>query len=601
MERASALDVAATQARTRAARPHDADRWLGRIVDGRYKVLDVIGRGGMGVVYRVEHIRLAKIAAMKVIHPDLLSNADAAARFEREALTATKLTHPNTVQIFDFGTFEGATYLIMEFVRGLDLASHAQQGPMPWTRVGPIAVQVLAALDEAHTAGIVHRDIKPENVLLSATSSARELVKVLDFGLAKVMEAPVSGETEREQIMGTPYYMAPEQIRGDRVDARTDLYALGCMIYFLLSGRHPYEASTPLGVLTQHLTSDVPRLESMRDVFVPAGIGALCARAMAKEPSDRYPTARDFAAAIEGLLEDVSRPWLERVRTDVSDDESQRLQRADLDAFERGLRRRRIAFGVGTALCGAAVLAGGAYLLLRRPPLATVEREPNHELALATRAPLGKAITGYIGKRLSPTEPDRDVYRFVAPARQPVTTVVTGLPNIDIGLRLYRASGQALAEIDEAGVGDGERLMRRMVEGEFYVEVVQVQAARPVENVSDAYALTVFVDEAPEWEVEPNETSSDATSLAPGEPVHGSLDARRDADWLRFTGPRGNYELHITASTAVQWQLDGRPGTLGKTMVELGPGSMLRLWRADADAAKSASVPADWRVVVTQR
>src|SRR6185436_4685814 len=239
--------------------------WLGKVVDGRYRVLEVIGRGGMGVVYRVEHLRMGKIAAMKVLHRDLAHDPEIVQRFEREAAAISKLHHPHTVQVFDFGNAQGALYLIMEYVRGLDLAHIINRdGPIPWTRCAPLLAQICSALQEAHELGIVHRDLKPENVLITRTTGGRDYAKVLDFGLAKLDQrgAPAR-ETERNAIVGTPYFMAPEQIRGDDVDARSDIYSFGALMFELLTGEHLYSSSTAVGVLTKHLTAQ-PDAPSMR-------------------------------------------------------------------------------------------------------------------------------------------------------------------------------------------------------------------------------------------------------------------------------------------------------------------------------------------------
>jgi len=183
--------------------------WLGKVVDGRYRVLDVIGRGGMGVVYRVEHLRMGKMAAMKVLHRDLAQDPEIIARFEREAAAVSRLNHPHTVQVFDFGAAQGALYLIMELIRGQDLARVIERdGPMPWARAAPLCAQMCGALHEAHELGIIHRDLKPENVLITRTTGGRDYAKVLDFGLAKLDQrgAP-KRETERKAIVGTPYFM----------------------------------------------------------------------------------------------------------------------------------------------------------------------------------------------------------------------------------------------------------------------------------------------------------------------------------------------------------------------------------------------------------
>src|SRR5262249_25997410 len=346
--------------------------WLGRIVDGRYKVIEVIGRGGMGVVYRVEHMRMGKVAAMKVLHRDLVGDAEVVQRFEREAAAVSKLHHPHTVQVFDFGAVGAALYLIMEYVRGLDLSHIIERdGPMPWARAAPLFAQICGALQEAHELGIVHRDLKPENVLITRTTRGRDYAKVLDFGLAKLDQrgAPPT-ETDRQQIVGTPYFMAPEQIRGDDVDARTDIYSFGALMFNVLTGQHVYTGSTAVGVLTKHLTGE-PDAPSSRvpEMAIDPRVDRLCQKALARDPDKRWRTAGELTEAIEEVFRDTvegtgpasrslsqSLAGARLVLADDSTSSDLRLRRSDIDAFERGLRRRRVVTLVATLLlvCGAA-------------------------------------------------------------------------------------------------------------------------------------------------------------------------------------------------------------------------------------------------------
>src|SRR4051812_28322221 len=278
----------------------DSNRtWLGKIVDGRYRVLEVIGRGGMGVVYRVEHLRMGKVAAMKVLHRDLAHDPEIVQRFEREAAAISKLHHPHTVQVFDFGTAQGALYLIMEYVRGLDLARIiGRDGPMPWARCAPLLAQISGALQEAHELGIVHRDLKPENVLITRSTGGRDYAKVLDFGLAKLDQRGVpTHETERNAIVGTPYFMAPEQIRGDEVDARTDIYSFGALMFELLTGEHLSSGPTAVGVLPNPLTAepDAPSMRAPKQAIPPA-VDQVCRKALARDPDARWHSAAELGA-----------------------------------------------------------------------------------------------------------------------------------------------------------------------------------------------------------------------------------------------------------------------------------------------------------------
>jgi len=599
----------------------DSNRaWLGKVVDGRYRVLEVIGRGGMGVVYRVEHLRMGKIAAMKVLHRDLAQDPEVVQRFEREAAAISKLHHPHTVQVFDFGTAQGALYLLMEYVRGLDLAHLIRRdGPMPWARCAPLLAQICGALQEAHELGIVHRDLKPENVLITRTTGGRDYAKVLDFGLAKLDQrgAP-SRATERTAIVGTPYFMAPEQIRGDDIDARTDIYAFGALMFEVLTGEHLYSGSTAVGVLTKHLTAD-PDAPSMRAprLGIPPAVDHLCRKALARDPAGRWRTAGELGEAIEEVYDDTvhettgggARRSAARKRLVLDDDNPSsdlRLRRSDIDAFERGIRRRRVLVLGGTGALAVGALAAGLVVVTREPPALGEEREPNDDVAHANRIAAGMPVTGYLGKRHSPTEPDRDVYLVPWPAgsRRVVTVAVTGLPNIDVQLSVNDGDGLHGATVDEAGAGTGEVLHRRAVDGPVVITVGEALGPDklPVENVSDRYTLTV-AEETLAGEAEPNNMEADANPLALTEELRGYLDTRLDVDMLRWTQDTGSYRVVVRSDgLPLVWRLpDGKARTPGAAMVELHRGDVIRLERTDRDGkGVLAARNAQWSVVVTR-
>jgi len=603
----------------------DSNRtWLGKVVDDRYRVLEVIGRGGMGVVYRVEHLRMGKIAAMKVLHRDLAQDPEVVHRFEREAAAVSKLHHPHTVQVFDFGNAQGALYLIMEYVRGLDLAHILNRdGPIPWPRCAPLLAQICGALQEAHELGIVHRDLKPENVLITRTTGGRDYAKVLDFGLAKLDErgGPTS-ETERNAIVGTPYFMAPEQIRGDDVDARTDIYSFGALMFELLTGEHLYSSSTAVGVLTKHLTAE-PDAPSMRapKLAIPPAVDHLCRKALARDPDARWRTAAELAEAIEEVYRETvhettgggARPRSRALaggRLVLERDEEPsdlRLRRSDIDAFERGLKRRRVVLLGGTAAVAVAAIASVVVLLSRGAPTLREEREPNNEAAQANKIAAGAPVTGFLGKRQSPTEPDRDVYVVAWPtgSRRVVTVAVTGLPNIDVNLSVSDGDGLHGATVDEAGAGDGEVLHRREVDGPVVITVGETLAKDqryPIENVSDPYTLTV-TEETLAGEAEPNNMDADATPVVLTEEVRGYLDTRLDVDLLRWTGAPGSYHIVVRADgVPLLWRLpDGQARTPGAAAIELHTGDRIRLERTDRNGTGPlAGRDAPWSVVITK-
>lgn len=282
------------------------DRFVGKSLPGGYHVLDLISVGGMGRVYRAEQSVLGRTVAVKVIHPHLLSDENSAVRFMTEARAASQLNHPNSVAVFDFGrTDDGQPYIVMEFLRGKDLARVAyEEGPLEFGRIVDVLRQVLAALAEAHELGIVHRDMKPENVILEPLRRGGDFVKVVDFGLAKLKaEAHAPSVTSPGIVCGTPDYMAPEQGRGDPIDGRSDLYAVGVMLFQLLTGRLPFEADSPTQVVMMHLSIPVPdprQIAPERDI--PAPLVDACFKALAKEPVERYQDALEFADALKEAL-----------------------------------------------------------------------------------------------------------------------------------------------------------------------------------------------------------------------------------------------------------------------------------------------------------
>jgi serine/threonine protein kinase len=232
------------------------DPLIGLIIADRYRIVAPLGRGGMGVVYKVEHTRIGKLLAMKLLTGELSQNPEVVRRFKQEALTVSKLSSANTVQVFDFGASEGLTYLVMELVTGEDLGRLLRSvGHLTAIQLGRIVIQVCNALAEAHNKNIVHRDIKPENIMITRARDDSDLAKVLDFGLAKLREGSELNEmTSQGAIVGTPYFMSPEQVKGEDVDPRGDIYSLGAVMYRALTGEYAISGPTPMALFAKHLT-----------------------------------------------------------------------------------------------------------------------------------------------------------------------------------------------------------------------------------------------------------------------------------------------------------------------------------------------------------
>lgn len=256
----------------------------------------------MGRIYRAEQSVLGRTVAVKIIHPHLLSDDNAALRFLTEARAASQLNHPNSIAVYDFGTKDGQPYLVMEYLRGKDLARVIyEDGPLPPSRITSVLTQVLAALSEAHELGIIHRDLKPENIVLEPLRRGGDFVKVLDFGLAKLRADAIAptNVTSPGIVCGTPDYMAPEQGRGDPIDGRSDLYAVGVVLFQLLTGRLPFEADSPTRVVMMHLTVPVPDpREVAPDRNIPSSLVDVVYRALSKDVAARYQDALEFADAL---------------------------------------------------------------------------------------------------------------------------------------------------------------------------------------------------------------------------------------------------------------------------------------------------------------
>jgi serine/threonine-protein kinase len=283
-------------------RPND------RIGD-RYRVVGKLGAGGMGTVYEAVQEGLGRHVAVKVLRGAYAEDAEAITRFQREAHAAASLGHPNIVAVTDFGVHEGVPFMVMERLEGAPLSRViASERALSPTRAAWIASQALSALAAAHRAGIVHRDIKPDNVFLTEVSGVRDVVKVLDFGVARCTDAQgASNLTATGAVLGTPAYMSPEQARGRVVDARTDLYAVGVLLYEMLSGRQPFQASNYHALLFAVLEETPPSLASLRPDLDPALV-AVIERAMAKSSDARFQTA--------DALRDALSSWLAHPTTD---------------------------------------------------------------------------------------------------------------------------------------------------------------------------------------------------------------------------------------------------------------------------------------------
>lgn len=286
----------------------------GMTIRDKYLILDKLGEGGMGVVYRARHLAFNEIRALKVVHSALAENPAFLRRFKTEAIIARKLQHPNAVRIDDLdSTEDGRPYIVMEFVAGSDLRTTIEKnGALPVERAVKVAIQVTNALSAAHKLGIVHRDIKPDNILLARGQNDGDMVKVADFGIAKVMEGTLDvgsgcASTKSGIIVGTPQFLSPEQAmgnQGSQIDGRADLYSLGIVLYMMLTGQLPFESDTPMGFLVHHLqTQPVPPDILRPDLDIPPLVSQVLMKSLEKDREKRFADADEMKEALHLILE----------------------------------------------------------------------------------------------------------------------------------------------------------------------------------------------------------------------------------------------------------------------------------------------------------
>ena len=417
---------------------------VGEVLADRYLIVRKLGEGGMGQVYLAEHVKMGRKSAIKVLSPSMAHDTDAVARFNREAANASRISHPNVCQVYDFGeTPEGVIYLAMEFIEGEPLTEVlAREGELPVARAGAIFLQVADALQAAHDLGIVHRDLKPDNVMLSRGRDGTDVVKVVDFGIAKAVGGRENQKvTKTGLVVGTPEFMSPEQLAGDPIDGRSDLYALALVFFKMLTGELPFEGTTAQDTMVQRLTDEPAKLAELRpDLRFPAGLQATLDTALARNPADRYQSTARFAndvAAVLGLQRGGGArlsPYPPPTRPDSVDAKTELLRRSAAMSSARRpppRRKRRLL----PILAGVVVLGGaGAALALRggaKPGGTGARPDTTRHVAIAPAARDTPAPPPPPPAPPPATPPPRQKAK---PPSQPVERRPTGVaPTIDVG------------------------------------------------------------------------------------------------------------------------------------------------------------------------
>ncbi len=358
------------------------DPIIGLTLDGRFRVVEPLGKGAMGTVYRAVQQPLNRTVALKVLDSNYGAGRDETfrQRFLVEAALTAKLSHPNTVRIIDYGcTKDGLFYLAMEYLAGATLDRVLQHGGLPWRRVAGIGLQIARALREAHDLGVVHRDLKPANIMVLKADTDADHVKVLDFGLVKSFiegrELEGRAITQHGMLMGSPPYMAPEQGDKNRADPRSDIYSLGVVMFEALTGSPPFTGQAPLEIILKHVNQPVPPIRAPNGVEpVAEAMVALVNKCLAKSPMDRFQSMEEVIAA----LQELSMP--------ISSGPIVVTPSAEMEALRESIRPKyRTALLVGGFLAAVALGIGGTAAVLYRPPAPPVESPPSEKAPEAAR------------------------------------------------------------------------------------------------------------------------------------------------------------------------------------------------------------------------
>ena len=450
---------------------------VGRTLDGRYRVEKVLGEGGMGVVYLVTHVALGKRMALKVLHGEGARDETTVARFVQEAQASSAIGHPNIVDVIDFGRLaDGSAYFVMELLEGESLTARIKRGAIPLEQTIAIAEQIASALAAAHARGIVHRDLKPDNVQL-VRRGAEEAVKVLDFGIAKVGGAS-SKLTKTGMIFGTPHYMSPEQAAGQSVDARTDVYALGVIVFEMATGTVPFDGDTFMGILSKHMFEPPPRPTKVLASTHP--LEPVILRALAKKPEGRY-------ASMDALLADLR---IVREGGEVADTSGPIRPPSGFGApppAVEGATSSWRAPMVFLGVLGALLVTGvgvGLFLALRaqRAPVVTSLTEPVHASTTAVTPIAVDSVgaadgtgesTGSAAVRSVPAEPSAVEPSAVEPSAVAPSTIAPGdapEASADV-IRIDSVPPRAVVLVEGAIVGTTPLEIPRPREGELAIEL----------------------------------------------------------------------------------------------------------------------------------
>ncbi len=629
------------------------DAFIGRVIDSRYRITRLIGAGGMGVVYQVDHIIMGKIMAMKLLHSNVSNKQNAIIRFRREIAIVSKLNNLHTIQVFDTGvTKDGYLYVVMEYLRGLDLEKVLEiEGVLSCLRAAKIARQVCSSLAEAHQHGIIHRDIKPANIVLLRDQGEMDFVKLLDFGIAKLSEGDAF--TETGVIIGTPYYMAPEQITNAKsITPSVDIYSLGIVLFEMITGQLPFSANSAEEFLLAHVNVIPPLPSSISDIQpIDTELEQIIMRALAKDPQKRFASIREMEQALNTYITRNSTPisptttlahtnniespslpsqpnhakntatferdpsllpitpspstltqsqpnipqgelvryqnspvpynlknsrefhsrqaqtsgW-QRVAIEEEPIPEQLASREDWDLEERRWRRKKYMRIIIPTLLFIFLIGWISFYIwnavqhslhsqkkLRLPQI--TEREPNNTINKATLIKTNHWITGILGQKLSNSSSDLDWLRFNIPKNNKKTFSIRLIPpkglNVELGLYqliLTRQGNQLhysqkeLLSINNRFRGGEEHLLNYLPRNAqtYYILIREllVPGERPQENLGTYRLKISFHPIRKNYEIEPNDTFTQAQPIKGNLRFFGFHDRKHDIDFYRISLPK---------------------------------------------------------------
>jgi serine/threonine-protein kinase len=471
----------------------------GQIVTGAYEILDAVGQGGMATVFRARRLSDGAIVAVKVLRDQYAYDREFVERFQREARAVAQLVHPNVVPVLESGDDRGVHYIVMEFVEGEDLkAILRREGALDPQRATRIASEVCRAVEYAHGKGIVHRDIKPQNILITRDGQ----VKVTDFGIARALSS--STITEAGTVLGSVQYLSPEQARGEGVTAASDLYALGCVLYEMLTGTLPFDGESPIAIALKHIYDEPPppRAHNPR---IPPRLEGICRRALAKSPAQRYASAKQMHDDLEGRAEN----WREIPTAAARPGEATAVMRRGGTGRRRNTRRRRLSpIAVASALLvlvAAAMIAGwqalNAYVNVGEVTVPDLRGRPFEEAqALASSGRLQLAV---LRRDFSERHPMNAIIDQDPPPGQRVrenrvisVVISQGPQMVEVPDVSRRSLTEARFLLDQARLSLGE--VREDYDDQFPRGLVVSQDPQPFSRVARRSPVKVIVSKGPE-------------------------------------------------------------------------------------------------------